>query len=136
MENEMKTKYAEQVTLDINKIEVEMNNYEKDKIARVKLDTSKGFITWKPKSTKVEEYMGLEKRYEDSMSIEEFAKHLTTAELTKEIKKNGFVTVTMDYSVGTTEVDGEEKTYRWIRFISQWEKIKPVSSAVEETKIE
>ena len=140
MENqkEMKTQYADNVELDITKIEVDMNNYEKDKIAKVRLVTSKGVISWKPKVTKIEDYMGLEKKSETPMGIEEFAKNEKTSELIRAIKKNGFVTVVMDYSVGTVESEeaGEEKTYRWIRFISQWEKITVLKSVVEETKIE
>jgi len=134
--------FIEKKVIKITAIEVKTNPQDELKAEKVIFDTSKGDITWKPK-TKTFTYQNCLKISKiDSMQIEELPDKLI--DMAKKIQQFGSVDVKVCYTIMTV-VDGPEtKHYRFItseKQFNEWILIpsdisfnKPIDSTEEKVE--
>lgn len=122
------------IEVSINAIEEQVNAY--DEIEKIIFGTSKGNITYKPKTESVEFRDGIKRKklvkakHED---LPEFVKKLGNL-----INSNGNAKVLVAYNYWKTEKDGEPITYRFIlsaKTFEQWKILDDGSVVVSKENV-
>lgn len=113
-DNEM----AKDVEVTIKGVKLEL--WDEEKIKKIRFDTDRGDITWKPKATASKIVGGFVIETSEPMRYSEIPPKL--ADIGKKCQENGSCKVKLTYFVFKKEVDGEEMTYRYINSIKVFEK--------------
>jgi len=128
MEN--KTDYIKDAELKIVAVELKLFNGSED-IEKVSFETNKGLLTWKPKLERSTMEKGVKIKEMSSMTKVEFMALKKTTELLNEINMNGSANVKISYGTMEAEKDGQVVTYRFLRFLSQYDDME----VLKETEI-
>jgi len=114
MEKEIKEQdYADNVEITITSVEVRTNPNKPEEVSKIAFETSKGKITYKPKTQKEEYRDGLKILTTKAAKIEELPEVIKR--IGGEIASKGNCIVTASYNLWNTDADGEPVTYRFVR---------------------
>ena len=129
MEAEKNIQKMEKVEFLVEGIELEM---EANFIRRVVMTTSKGRITYKPKTQRTEYLNGFKTIKTDSIKLDEMPDILL--DINNKVKENGVCKAKGTYMLMETEMDGEKVNYRYVqgeKMMDEWELV----SKVEEERV-
>jgi len=112
--------YMEGVEVEITEIEVRPTPMNPEEVQQVRVHTSKGDITYKPKVEKTEHRKGLTIKRKVPCLIDDLPEKLI--KMADLIARYGKITVNVAYSTWNTEKDGEAVTYRFIQGAATLEK--------------
>ena len=123
------TEFVQGVEVVLTGIEVETENNDPTMVKRIKFDTNKGNITFKPKLHKEEFRNGLKITSVVPCTVETIPQKII--DMAKKIQELGSLRLNVEYTVMSTEKDGEEVKYRFITSMKTFEKWIVVGSTSE-----
>jgi len=128
-EKEKQIEYINKVDVTLTAIEVETNPNNQEEVTRLKFNTDKGFITWKPKKQKSEYRNGLNILKIVPYTIDSLPSKLLT--IAKVIQEKGNIRLNVSYTLMTVEKDGFDKEYRFFtseKIFDTWEILPEVTN--------
>jgi hypothetical protein len=109
--------YVEGKRVDVNEVEIEMLPNDSSKIARIKLKTNEGIISFKPyreieELSQVQGYK-LRKKKQELLNLSEMP--LQIHQINEAVKKQGLCKVKLFYTIWKKMVDNNLQVYRYMR---------------------
>ena len=117
---------------EITECQVETNKFNVGEVAKIRIATSVGEITWKPKMTKEEYRGGIKILTTLPCEVDILPKRIV--EFGKLLSDKGKIKVIGDYTKMKADKDGEVVYYRFInseKTLNEWEIVKEKEELIE-----